>query len=297
MKKYTVSYAQNREDIILRGFFKDRKKGFYVDVGAGSPMFDSVTRNFYQAGWNGINIDPIERIYKDLQKARPRDTNLNLGVSNKEGTLSFREYVCDGFSTFAQNIKDQYTKHSDKNTDEYRDYEVKTMRLADILAAQKVKSIQFLKVDVEGYEYEVLESNDWKKYRPEVICIEANHVKKDWRKLLKDNGYELAFFDGLNEYYADSRTNIAKNFSYVDSVIYQEPIVNYRLQEDLEAYETKNAELAKELTRHQEHIRHVEYALDQAKNELESIRPLSRHIKRVARQKIAALKRRPKGAK
>lgn len=297
MKKYTVSYAQNREDIILQGFFTNRKKGFYVDVGAGSPLFDSVTRNFYEAGWNGINIDPIERIYKDLQKARPRDTNLNLGVSNEEGVLKFREYACDGFSTFAENIKREYTKHSDKNTDEYRDYEVKTMRLADIFAAQKVKSIQFLKVDVEGYEYEVLEGNDWKKYRPEVICIEANHVKKDWRKLLKDNGYELAFFDGLNEYYADGRTSVAKNFSYVDSVIYREPIVNYRLIEDIERYESRIAELTGELARHQEHITHVEYALGQAKDELEAIRPLGRHIRQAARQKLAALKHRPKGAK
>jgi FkbM family methyltransferase len=297
MKKYVVTYAQNREDIILDGFFRDRKKGFYVDVGAGSPNVDSVTRIFYEKGWSGINIDPIERIHKDLNKVRPRDINLNLGVSNKEDVLKFREYICDGFSTFAENIKNEYIKHADKNTDEYRDYEVKTMRLADILATQKVKEIQFLKVDVEGYEYEVLEGNDWKKFRPEVICIEANHVKKDWRKLLRDNGYTLTFFDGLNEYYTDDRTKVAKNFSYIDAVIYREPIVNYHLLEDIAGYERQIAELASELHRHQEHIGHVEYALDQAKNELEEIRPLAGHLKRLARQKIAVLKSHSKGNK
>jgi hypothetical protein len=73
--------------------------------------------------------------------------------------------------------------------------------LSNIFSAHKVTAIQFLKVDVEGFEYEVLEGNDWSKYRPEIICIESNHIVKDWHGLLEKNGYKKAFFDGLNEYF------------------------------------------------------------------------------------------------
>jgi hypothetical protein len=76
-----------------------------------------------------------------------------------------------------------------------------------------------LKVDVEGHEYEVLAGNDWSRFRPEVICIEADHIIKDWRPLLRKNGYKLVFFDGLNEYYADSKTDRAKKFNFIKHVL------------------------------------------------------------------------------
>ena len=69
--KHFISYAQNREDVILNGFFEGRDKGFYVDVGAGNPVDDSVTKLFYDKGWHGINIEPIPHIYKELEKQTP----------------------------------------------------------------------------------------------------------------------------------------------------------------------------------------------------------------------------------
>jgi hypothetical protein len=104
-------------------------------------------------------------------------------------------------------------------TDDFEDIAIETIPLKDLLAKHKVKSIQFLKVDVEGYEYQVLQSNDWKKYRPEVICIEANHIVKDWHGLLKENKYEMVFFDGLNEYFVDGLLKNPPTFNYVDEVI------------------------------------------------------------------------------
>src|SRR6185312_9435381 len=82
--------------------------------------------------------------------------------------------------------------------------DVAVMPLAQVLADNQVASIQFMKIDVEGLEYEVLDSNDWSTYRPEVICIEANHVKKDWRPILRKAQYTLVFHDGLNDYYLDN---------------------------------------------------------------------------------------------
>lgn len=229
--EFTTTYAQNREDIILEGFFIERKgkPGFYVDVGAGSPMDDSVTRLFYQQEWRGINIEPIGHIHKSLVLHRGKDINLNIGVSNTEGVLTFREYAADGFSTFSEDIQEQYSNKPDEYTVKYEDYEVETETLASIFKKQKVKDIQFLKIDVEGYEYEVIESNDWKNFRPEVLCIEANHVKKDWRGILLQNKYKLSFFDGLNEYYVDSIVRPGYVFPYVEAVINRGPIIDHKI--------------------------------------------------------------------
>ena len=226
---YTISNAQNKEDLILAGFFDLGKKGFYVDVGANDPVADSVTKRFYDHGWSGINIEPIQAHFNDLQRSRPRDINLNVGVANKPGTLVLREYTGSGLSTFSDKMKKEYESNKSSLTDDYNDYEVPVKKLSDIFFENKVKKIDFMKVDVEGYEYDVLASNDWKQYRPRVLCIESNHIENDWRPILLNNSYKKEFFDGLNEYYVDSKASGLKQFSYVESVVSNQPIITNQL--------------------------------------------------------------------
>ena len=90
LEGYLVSYAQNREDIIINSFFPDIKEGFYVDIGANDPDDDSVTKIFYQKGWKGLNVEPSPKLYSKLVKNRTRDINVNVGASNKEAKLQFR---------------------------------------------------------------------------------------------------------------------------------------------------------------------------------------------------------------
>lgn len=71
-----ISYSQNFEDVILNRFFKNTNIGFYVDVGAHDPIIDSVTKHFYDKGWSGINIEPVNLAFKKLQAERKRDINL-----------------------------------------------------------------------------------------------------------------------------------------------------------------------------------------------------------------------------
>ena len=85
---YLVSYAQNREDIILDGFFKNENQGFYVDIGAYDPDIDSVTRYFYNKGWRGINIEPQQERLDLFLSKRPDDLNICAGISNKNTKLS-----------------------------------------------------------------------------------------------------------------------------------------------------------------------------------------------------------------
>lgn len=218
MKDYLISYAQNREDIILKGFFENQKNGFYVDIGAYHPTIASVTKFFYDSGWTGINIEPNPTQFKTFKQLRKRDINIQVGVSDKKGELIFREYP-NGMSTFSEEVIDivEEKKGSRPN---HKDYKVQVTTLEDIFNEYNIKNINFLKIDVEGFEYEVIEGNDWEKYRPEVLCIEADHIVKDWRPLLRKAHYDFIFFDGLNEYYvAKEHSEISKRFSYINTML------------------------------------------------------------------------------
>jgi FkbM family methyltransferase len=214
-----VYYSQNREDLTLASFFPEIEKGFYIDVGAYDPDEDSVTKLFYLRGWHGINIEPQPSGYELFEKKRKRDINLNLGVSDKKGSLKLRTYTSGGLSTFSDNIKKRYESNPNDDTRDFKEITVPVMPLKEVFDKNNVEHIHFMKVDVEGHEYQVLESNDWKKYRPEVLCIEANHVEHDWRPLLFKANYEFVFNDCLNDYYADKNTNRKSKFNYVKDVI------------------------------------------------------------------------------
>jgi FkbM family methyltransferase len=214
-----VFYSQNREDLILEAFFPDVEKGFYVDVGGYDPDVDSVTKLFYEKGWHGINVEPQPDRFKTFKKRRPKDINLNIGISNVQSNLTLRSYENQGLSTFSEKMQAEYAGSKDEGTQKYTDITIEVKTLKEVFSEHKVKQIHFMKVDVEGLEYEVLEGNDWSKYRPEVVCIESNHIVKDWRGLLKDNGYSLVFNDGLNDYYTDKKTDRHKKFDYVNLLL------------------------------------------------------------------------------
>lgn len=192
-----VTYAQNREDLILHVLLLGVKKGFYVDVGANSPNADSVTKFFYEKGWNGINIEPIPALYAELSRARKRDINLNLGVALKPGKLKLRQYEGEkhGWSTFSKDIMNLHNAG-----ERFKEYDVVVRPLASILKEHNVKDIDFLKVDVEGLEYDVLKSNDWNKFRPKVIVIENTYPER-WISVLQEAGYVQAYDDILNLYF------------------------------------------------------------------------------------------------
>lgn len=234
MEDRVVSYAQNREDVLLAAFFPDDYKGFYVDIGAHHPVYDSVTKYFYERGWRGVNIEPNPRLFELLSGDRPEDLNLNIGIGSKPGKLKLRVYDNgDGLSTFSSEMKLHYEEIENGLVKTYHDHEVDISPLSTTLLKNGVKKIDFLKVDVEGFEYEALSGNDWKQFRPKVICIEANHIIKDWRPLLKKEKYEEVFFDGLNAYFvAVEATDCKQHFSYVQGIIGR-PILPLKWNQEL----------------------------------------------------------------
>lgn len=199
-----ISYAQNHEDVLLWRLFREQKTGFYVDVGAALPVGHSVTKWFYDNGWHGINIEPVAGMYDLLCADRTRDVNLRVAVSNFKGGLPFAEVPASAGRATCDNVAAEKMRQSGM-TLSWRD--TLTTTLADICAAHVRQPIDFLKIDVEGHEREVIEGADWQRWRPRVVVVEAtepgtsipNH--ESWEPIVLKSGYRFAVFDGLNRYY------------------------------------------------------------------------------------------------
>jgi len=227
-KETFTTYAQYNEDIILAALLFKVKNGFYVDVGANHEEYHSVTKYFYERGWTGINIEPNKKLISEFELKRKRDINLAIGVSNNKGLMQLREYpVEDGFSTLSEVTKKELSSQGLQ----YIDYEIEVKTLADIFGSYQINQINFLKIDVEGFEQEVIEGNNWHKYRPQIVCIEASHRKKDWTKIFEQNGYIKFIFDGLNEYYIEKGSMaIAEGFDKRVTLLAHNGLRNHHTQ-------------------------------------------------------------------
>ncbi|MCL5948600.1 MAG: FkbM family methyltransferase [Actinobacteria bacterium] len=249
-----VSYAQNCEDtMLLRALGDiDASAGFYVDVGAQDPVVDSVTKAFYERGWHGINIEPVQHWYERLVADRPRDINLNVAASSSKGKERFFEVESTGLST----VKEEFAHDAGSRGYTIRETEVVTRRLDDILTMFDPEQIHFLKIDVEGAERDVLEGIDLAAWRPWIIVVEAMTPAADastmvpnyeeWEHLLTGAGYEYVYFDGLNRFYvAEEHRSCAEVFQFPPSYWrdWYIPYREYRLREQLTQEQVANSRL------------------------------------------------------
>jgi len=234
-----ISYAQNFEDVMLWRALKHVKNGFYVDVGAGDPVNDSVTKWFYEQGWSGINIEPNDEDFEALSKERNRDTNLKLAVGPHQGLAKFFLNKTKGWSTM--NAKTAKAAKALGSPSEI--IEVESMPLRKILENKNPSEIHFMKIDVEGYEKQVLESADFEKYRPWIIVVEFADLKGNYGDpvmafpILKKKDYKPVLFDGLNVYYvAQERSELGAFFKTPASVFDEYTLYKYsREMESLRA--------------------------------------------------------------
>jgi FkbM family methyltransferase len=173
--------------------------GRWIDIGAGHERIDSVTRAFYDLGWHGVNIEPGPEAFRSLETHRVRDVNMNVAVSSLVGRARLEFPAGDDFHSarlvgeFARNFPG-------------RSLDVATVTLTSVFELAGGGEFDFLKIDVEGHESQVIGSCDWSRYRPRIIVVESTlpHTNTmaslDWEPLLFDFGYVFTLFDGVNRF-------------------------------------------------------------------------------------------------
>lgn len=226
-----ISYSQNFEDVLLWRALGKVQGGFYIDVGANDPELHSVTKAFYDAGWHGINIEPMPSYALPFVEQRPRDINLNCAAGSAAGEIVLFEVP--SMNGWASTDPEVAAAH---RADGYEVVEnrVPLRTLADICAEHVKGEIHFLKIDVEGFEGEVLKGMDLQRWRPWVLVIEAtlpgsretNH--EQWENLVTPHGYQFVWFDGLNRYYvAQEHPELVAEFGIQPNVF--DAFISYHL--------------------------------------------------------------------
>ena len=200
-KEVIVSYSHpyDREDLILFHVLKNDKEIFYIDVGSSNPIVYSVTKLLYdQRGAHGINIEPQAELAELTREQRTRDITICAGVGQK--TERKRLYLQGGLSTVVdENVRCE--------TSDYQ--EIPIFKLADLceMLIPAGRHISFLKIDVEGFEREVLLGTDFSRWRPQIVVMESTKPNSDvfihekWEEILTQNNYHYVKTYGVNRYY------------------------------------------------------------------------------------------------
>jgi FkbM family methyltransferase len=169
---YQRSYAQNGEDMILAWHLSERKSGFYVDIGAHHPIRYSNTYRLYRRGWNGINVDATPGSMREFRRLRPRDTNIEAAVADVKRDLTFYVFQDPTVNTLDKGMALQHIKDGRVLAGEVL---ITTKSLAELLDQYLPDNgkIDLLTIDVEGFDLEVLTSNDWTRFTPDFVLIEC----------------------------------------------------------------------------------------------------------------------------
>ena len=183
-KKPSVHFGEFAEDVFINRLFKNINKGFYVDVGCYHPFKGSLTAKLYEKNWQGINID-ISKTSIDLFKiVRKKDINLNLAISNFDGET----YYYENSPINQQNSLIQKNDNQQKK-------KIECLKLNSVLTKYNISTFEYLNIDVEGSELDVIKGIDFKKFTPILVTIENNdlfpedYYNNEVYKILKNNDY------------------------------------------------------------------------------------------------------------
>ena len=192
--KIPRSFSFNGEDRILAKYLPELK-GQYLDIGSGYPVVGSNTYLFYNRGWSGITVDPLENSFHKHKLKRGRDRQI-LGVltgrKDVAAKVTFYEYSANDFSTSS---KSRYLQLKNEGTYPIKIREVISIKLDQLKLSAGPLDPYLLDIDVEGNEFEILESNNWEIFLPRVIAVEEwvspIYVPTEIRLLLEGQGYVL----------------------------------------------------------------------------------------------------------
>jgi FkbM family methyltransferase len=199
------SYSQLGEDLVIDRLLGHKDKGFYIDIGANHPRISNNTKRFSARGWRGINVEPDPEAFGKLQRDRKNDINLNLGIGTGRAAVPFFRFHATNLSTFSSEKAQRWQS---------KGFELKDSRLVDIRTLSEILeehhptgSIDIMSVDTEGWEMEVLKSNDWSRFVPGLICIETSTAQSgegppgqraEITRFLREVGYVDVYENQLN---------------------------------------------------------------------------------------------------
>ena len=185
------SFSQEGEDLIIDRLLDGKKDGFYVDIGAFDPFIHSNTYFFYKKGWTGINVEPNPVNFSKFTKHRKRDINVNCGIGLKSGKLDYYIFKNEELNTFSSETV---------TTRQNQGYTLIGNQKLEIISIEQLfdqylptgQRIDYLSIDAEGLELDILKGNNWKKYVPDMIIIEllgTNQQNDTIINLLEENNY------------------------------------------------------------------------------------------------------------
>jgi FkbM family methyltransferase len=199
-----LSYSQNLEDYHLSIAFAGQATGTYIDIGAGHPIADNVSFWFYERGWHGVVVEPQSKLAALYPRLRPRDVAVAGLIGRECGETDF--HVVDrlhGLSTAMEGVAQAAQAFGVG----YQTIRTPMTTLAKLCETHDLGTIDFLKVDVEGAEGDVLFGGDWQRFRPKVVVAEAvapmtsEPSWRDWEPFLIAQRYRFVLFDTLNRFY------------------------------------------------------------------------------------------------
>tara|TARA_B100001093_G_scaffold161398_1_gene153857 strand:- start:125 stop:835 length:711 start_codon:yes stop_codon:yes gene_type:complete len=201
------SYSQSGEDLYINSFFENVNDGFYIDIGCFHPIMHSNTARLYDRGWKGINIDINQTSIDLFNIIRKRDKNFCLAISNENKKVKF--YTDNNFSPINSINKKFFSYTSNKFSDgKFIENEINSYKLLDFLNNNNIEksSIDFLNIDVESHDFEVLQGIDFKKIGIKLICVEMfdENSKINESKFInffKDHGYKYLKTIGANGFF------------------------------------------------------------------------------------------------
>lgn len=177
-QRYNISFSKSGDDIQLMKLINNNTPGTYVDIGCWHPIKASNSYFFHLRKWKGLCIDPNPELKSLYKKYRPSDNFINVGVGNSNSILQYYMFEESSMNTFSKEFVDKHKLYSKiKRTKNIPVYSLKEILDANL---DKNDRLDFFDIDVEGYDLEVLKTNDWNKYRPKVITVETDiSIRKD----------------------------------------------------------------------------------------------------------------------
>ena len=167
------SYAQEGEDLVVDRLLEGKRDGFYVEVGCHHPTRFSNTYMFYKKGWRGVCIDPLPGTKRIFNSIRPRDIVFEEGVGDKDGILIYYMFNEPALNTFDSKIAS--ARDGLNGAKIVGSSKINIRRLDEILSSiSNMPPIDVLSVDVEGFDFQVLNSNDWMRFRPKIVIAECS---------------------------------------------------------------------------------------------------------------------------